>query len=479
MQGLSKFLTVALLVASSAMSPQSLRQPRPRPRPRPRQAPPTSHVAIHIPSFSGIGVTSCTTASSTTRQSGTGAVTTTVVHVGTKRGKLKKVTWTDADTLNEPPSVEDVHDANAQALKPYPIYSIMHLPGNENSNSSNHCAEEESSGESILCGGGDRYITVWEKQKEPGKQEKQWRIKSQLGPHTGWVKALAYYSYSSRTRTRTLFSIGCNCIEIWTDPEFNNAWQHVRKLQIESCPNMGATLSSDLLCLATTYNDDDYNSDDSDSDSSSHPDPAFLFAGGVDGRIHKWAIHQSFDCRGAVSAHDGRVNEIVVCKNLKVLVSIGNDATVQCRDMTDDDSPFETWAVTTVNLKKETEFMRDEDDDDDDDADADADESSSSSSSSLLRTVSLCVVRGDTKTTTIAVGTTSGVVLLIDMYRSETGGLNAKILKDHVLKLEDGGILHALDCCQVSTNEKGNGNGNYRIIGGHSNGLSVWDISLP
>jgi len=271
-------------------------------------------------------------------------------------------------------------------------------------------------GERISCGGGDRYVTVWE------NENGEWRIRTRLGIHTGWVKELALLSPFA-------FSIGCNHVEIWEDE------QHVGTLRVESSKK-GSTLSGDLLCLATRGMEDS----------------AILFAGGVDGRIHKWKARGSFDFLGAVCAHRGRVNKLLACERLDALVSVGNDGMVQCRDISEG-SLFETQAVATANLK-ELEWNAEKD--------------------KIHRAIALCIVKEDSNAATLAIGTTSGVILLVNLHRSKNV-LHFKILDEYVVKLEDSSTIHALDCFHDNNIDDC---GKYRITVGHSNGLSIWDILL-
>eukprot|EP00978_Attheya_sp_CCMP212_P016999 scaffold45028_cov51-Attheya_sp.AAC.1 len=219
------------------------------------------------------------------------------IFAGTKRGSIVPFTITSHDRRRrldsqEPYNAMMIHEgvplqddsAIGQMVKPYPIYSMV----------SHHGKDVDF----LFCGGGDRYITVWEKRYSSSSSSSssslmpEWKIAARLGPHTGWVKSVVYDS-----NLNLLHSIGCNCIETWSRQELttNNpgetnhvndsgqdhspirridySWKHLKKRKIDSCPTNGSTLSSDLLCLCLL-------------------NPAFdkniLYSGGVDGRIHKW-----------------------------------------------------------------------------------------------------------------------------------------------------------------------------------------------
>jgi WD40 repeat protein len=158
----------------------------------------------------------------------------------------------------------------------FPVYS-MALDRNE--------AES-----TLFCGGGDRYISVW----------KQGTYEQRLGPHTGWVKDLQYDE-----ENRLLYSIGCNCIETWG---YNGSClTHLSKRSIENSPAMGATLSSDLLCLSLLDN-------------------SYLAAGGVDGRLHLWLPgYKVKDPVCSIRVHDGRINALLFAPRAQLLFSTGHD----------------------------------------------------------------------------------------------------------------------------------------------------------
>ena len=200
-----------------------------------------------------------------------------VVTVGTKNGRL----FRSKDTKSE----RSWNELVGYETK-YPVYSLAFTQGHG------------SKGPLLFGGGGDRYITVWE-----ANGSGAFHFVQRLGPHTGWVKDLAFDDATQR-----LYSIGCNCIETW-DCEVAPA-THIVKRAIGNSPDMGSTLSSDLLCLCLV------------------PEQR-LVSGGVDGRIHLWSDDlKSTEPLFSESCHDGRVNSLVYSKAMNVLFSVGNDSKV-------------------------------------------------------------------------------------------------------------------------------------------------------
>jgi len=137
-------------------------------------------------------------------------------YVGTKRGKMKKITMSTKRKAHD----DDVHiecieqmeeDGGSKRKTPYPIFSLMTLPIHHHHHHHH-----------VLSGSGDRYITIWEhdKRKHPNNGVSSWRTKAKLGPHTGWVKDLASSLSNPDINDQDndenfIFSIGCNCIEVW------------------------------------------------------------------------------------------------------------------------------------------------------------------------------------------------------------------------------------------------------------------------
>ena len=173
----------------------------------------------------------------------------------------------------------------------------------------------------LFCGGGDRFISVWQLH-----EENKWTCPQRLGPHTGWVKDVLYDH-----RGDSLHSIGCNCIESWKRAD-GMEWTHAAKRSIQTSLEKGATLSSDLLCLCAL--------DEADC----------FFAGGVDGRIHAWSCDTGVkDPLDSIRMHDGRINVMAFSRTARLFFSSGHDGTVQCRrDF--QGSPLRTVADAQINI---------------------------------------------------------------------------------------------------------------------------------
>lgn len=400
------------------------------------------NVIHHIPSFAGVGITSILPVPSTNGK---------LFYVGTKRGKVKQIELPeDLRDASQAIHIRDIVDANGKTLKPYPIFSMISMKRGNKENSHD-----------LLAGGGDRHVTVWrESTKVMGEGALSWKVVDQLGPHTGWVKDLASCSCSCSANSMQhgsdceddvlyIFSIGCNCIEVWS--AVDGRYQHERKLQIESSVEMGSTLSSDLLCLATHS---ECGKDGSNTN--------YLFAGGVDGRIHRWRLHNNnnnnFPTAGVISAHDGRVNAMAVCQAMHVLISVGNDGCVHCRAM--DNAELSKWKVTSLDLADCGAFI---------------DRKGSKSPSTQRKITSLHIVHEELNSASIAIGTSCGQVSLVNIIKSEDNELHLSFLKDSItiIGLDDGEgkVIHALCCSRQYKNLCG-------ILVAHSDGLSVWDLSL-
>ena len=75
-----------------------------------------------------------------------------------------------------------------------------------------------------------------------------------------------------------------------------------------------STLSGDLLCLCDSGEVDCF------------------YSGGVDGRIHAWSHNVTVrDPLYSTSAHNGRINVMDYSYATNLLISAGNDGTIQCR----------------------------------------------------------------------------------------------------------------------------------------------------
>lgn len=225
---------------------------------------------------------------------------TDAIIAGTKRGNLERFRWNEeSQSLAHDGPIKPLptpQDGSPKSI-PYPIYSLLSIKQDDTFQ--------------LFCGGGDRYITKWEHDTEA----ESWKVAQKLGPHTGWVKAL-----SMDANKGLVHSIGCNCIETWMQSGKNEEWEHLRKRTIESSPDLGATLSSDLLCLAQFQD--------------------LLCSGGVDGRVHIWPSDpgDSLQPLRSIAAHDGRVNTLVTVPldgnpDSCLLFSAGHDGVLQCRKL--------------------------------------------------------------------------------------------------------------------------------------------------
>ena len=446
------------------------------------------HCITSLPLFEGVGVTSIHAACIEGQKYQ--EMQFYSIHVGTKRGSLKRVTWSapadpdiDIDDVEKRADdylnmdIHDYADTNGFALKPYPIYSMIHIPKGKNHH---HYNNEEGGGlcstrpESILCGGGDRYITVWnnmenniiQKPTRNGRIQDTWQIVNQLGPHTGWVKDMVSYSQSS-TDTPLLFSIGCNCIEIWkmnckhgsksksASPQWS--WQHDSKLEIESSLEFGCTLSSDLLCLGVCNKSAKHR-----STSPTDTESVYLFAGGVDGRLHRWTLTLDGSLKNAEhrSAHQGRVNEILVCEEFNVLASIGSDGVLLCKSMRD--GPFEEWTGVSLDINQAIIGAA----------------CMEKSSDFTVKVTSVCCLRENDKEAILVVGCSSGLAVPVELTRLD-GVLNLKVLQESVMKFEKECTIHALEVIhRITRSKNGRIHAYYYLIAGTSEGLSIGSLIM-
>jgi WD40 repeat protein len=188
------------------------------------------------------------------------------------------------------------HINGAINRRPSPTFCLT----SNNSNGSN--------GTIIFSGAGDRYVSVWE-QDDNG----HWVFVDALGPHTGWVRDVLFDTMSGH-----LYSIGCNCIETWSQSD-GGRWEHRGKSTIESSVQEGVTLSSDLLCLCDSVS-------------------PYFFSGGVDGRVHVWDSTSMESPCFSYPAHKGRLNAMVYHPRSEVVYTAGNDGQVNCWDLNAFDS---------------------------------------------------------------------------------------------------------------------------------------------
>jgi len=341
------------------------------------------------------GITSLSCISISDGNEGVGQNTMLKFYAGTKRGLLLGFIGYPSLLFNQECGTDEQYNRtkerinwklfksffpknNSKGKKGFPIYSIGCYSLKDNGDEK---VAGDHHGDGIVCGGHDRIATVWEqKHKEEDDdidnvvdhydQDGDWEIVSELGPHTGWVKDIILRkildaksnkeSTTTTTTTTRMYTIGCNCIETWerkvnsnnnyykdddkqassSSSSFSSPWTHIKKHMVDSSPELGCTLSSDLLCLASSHS--------SERSPPSNKNELFhLFAGGVDGRIHLWSssstknnhdLQYQFD----MATHEGRVNDLLSVKQDNIsnknkgerilLFSCGHDSKIACRD---------------------------------------------------------------------------------------------------------------------------------------------------
>lgn len=382
-----------------------------------------------IPSFEGVGVTSIAVLERNDMVQ---------TFVGTKRGKLKKVSLSLGDESKA--QVIDItqSDENSKEyrLKPYPIYSMQIIPN-----------EKESDDFTIMCGGGDRFVTVWKrvetKSSDGSSSTKfpEFQVVKQLGAHTGWVKSMAYFTTRNSEyedeMVQYLCSIGCNCIEIWRNSE--GEWLHEKKLQIDSSIDMGCTLSGDLLCLGVS------------NSLSTSDGERFLFAGGVDGRLHRWKISRrniDDECVEAVACHEGRVNALVICELFNAVLSVGSDGCIRCLDgRNTKKSDFGEWESYSFDMKdfKET-------------------------SENVTKLTAMCILMERRDHAIFAVGDSEGSVRIVELSRRE-GCISTELL-DNCTEVGKEQSVFSIECVEI------NDSGEYLLLIGESNGFHSWRLKL-
>jgi hypothetical protein len=212
--------------------------------------------------------------------------------VGTKRGQIVRLRANQSNgrflrSADELVIQDSDGSASSASTSKLPIYCFV-IPR----------SSSLGSGENLLlAGGADRCVSVYRlppeivsqgrgkvargeaKAKPPSPSLKKppvgdgiLRRIQKLGPHTGWVKDMVLIEDDAEDATEgnnstvssscTLYSIGCNGIEIWKsytrgsdaavaqeEAREDARWRNAGKWTIESSA-LGCTLSSDLLCLA-------------------------------------------------------------------------------------------------------------------------------------------------------------------------------------------------------------------------------------
>ena len=394
----------------------------------------------HVPGLDGTGITSILPIPP--RKSDSNHIE---FYFGTKRGKIKYASVLPDLTIESAipdlyaadfsVQIFDVSDTHISSdtkivLKPYPVYSMTIVPKLLTSANMDH---------DLLSGSGDRYITVWEAMKNSPNDTMKLNIKQQLGPHTGWVKDVV--SSTINNDNHVIFSIGCNCIEVWLYTQ--NFYKHSCKLKIESSVKMGSTLSSDLLCLAVcSCNDNAIKSDTSDT---------YLFAGGVDGRLHRWLLPKSanafsknsqFINAGVAAVHEGRLNNLLVCNEFCAIVSIGYDGRLVCRVMTD--SPFEDWKTSSINMNDQLQSV------------------------TAIKLSASCIVCENAYRALITVGSSCGKVFLVQLSRIGSDSVELLLLDTVDVNQSKDELYGVHTLCSFPLETKTN-----LIAIGHSNGISL------
>lgn len=169
------------------------------------------------------------------------------------------------------------------------------------------------------------------------------------------------------------------------------------KLEIESSVEMGSTLSSDLLCLTAFKCNDSLNS--------------YLVAGGVDGRLHRWTLpnpdglKKSSDITkaGVVAAHNGRLNNVMICSKFGTVVTVGADGAVICRCISLSKS-FEDWPTSCITMREELTEPE-------------------------IKLTSLCIVQETHSELIVCVGSSCGKVFWVKVVRTDDENVQMTLLK--------------------------------------------------
>ncbi|CAJ1966726.1 unnamed protein product [Cylindrotheca closterium] len=237
---------------------------------------------------------------------------------GTKSGEVLQsmdnaMTWTQLSGYNHKPK--------------YPVYSLAVETKASNDNDKNSKLGR------IFCGRGDRYISVWDTEIKEYVQR--------LGPHTGWVQDLAY-----NEDAQILYSIGCNCIEVWDcsgRDTSDGSIRHISKLSVENSV-LASTLSSDLLRLCLV--DGQHVSSDKERGKGTKAEKKIIMFSGVDGRIH---LRSSY--RQTSLVHKGRINALTYSSmKSQILFSVGNDGKL-CASRINFYSSMEIELLAELELK--------------------------------------------------------------------------------------------------------------------------------
>jgi WD40 repeat protein len=239
--------------------------------------------------------------------------------------------------------------------------------------------------ESLFCGGGDRFISVWQ------DHETEYSLLTKLGPHTGWVKALEYEKHN-----QLLYSIGCNCIETWDCRNLDDIC-HLSKRSIENCPEQGSTLSSDLLSLCLL------------------DDQRQLLSGGVDGRVHVWSSDtDSKTPLYSATVHDGRVNRLLFSAASGLVFSIGNDGQLVAFEVENNHSLAVKAALHVEGLPRLTAGL---------------------------------LVNSTTNKCELALGTADGRILFVAVVKSDNSDMGVVMEETQQLIVNENAMVYALEKC--------------------------------
>ena len=287
-------------------------------------------------------------------------------------------------------------------------------------------------------------------------------------------------------KERFIFSIGCNCIEVWKtnmldDDGGARQYDHVHKLKIESSVDVGMTLSSDILCLATAslfHNcivADQTKKKQEELKQSN--DTYWLFAGGVDGRIHRWTIcNNSFRDAEVVYApgHDGRVNALLIFHKLQVAVSIGSDGCVNCwmLDMdaiscnkNEEVTSFLKRRIWSMNVTDSILFRQ----------------NNARQQEITVKLTASCILCEQHDHAIIGIGTACGKVFLANIIKSSSSSdriMSISLLEEWIevesSSSSSGETARDRKGCTIHSLATQNNH----IIIGHSDGISIWQPSL-
>lgn len=322
--------------------------------------------------------------------------------VGTKTGRLLTSSFEDrivegGGGLGQRRRREWMELTSDDYITKFPIYSIL--------------VDERDDYDYIYVGSGDRYVSIW--RGEMGAMG--YALARTLGPHTGWVKAMARDGES-----KALYSIGCDRIECWdVSDRIDDDVRHVSTRTIHSSPIAGSTLSSDLLCLCLIE------------------ERRCLISGGVDGRVHCWSLNRA-DPRPTASCriHDGRINAIVHHAPLRLIFSVGHDGVLRVSELTSDDAAGDAGVITMVSYEVD----------------------------GRPRLSALCIIVDEgPRGCKLGLGTTDGKVIILRMTMNEEG--QASFAEEDILEVEGDHMIYSI--CKSPAPS---------ILVGHAKGLVEWDI---